>query len=71
MPDAPAPTTARLAGSSFSAHASSVPITRPSNVVPGIGRFTEPVAITIAFVASSSWSPTLTVPAGGQRAKPS
>ena len=34
-PEAPAPTTARLRGSSSSAHASSVPITRPPNWRPG------------------------------------
>ncbi len=43
-PDAPAPTTARRAGTSGSAHASSVPITRPPNSTPGIGRGIEPVA---------------------------
>ena len=43
-----------------SAQASSVPITRPPNVVPGIGRATEPVASTMHFDASSSRSPTLT-----------
>ena len=35
MPDAPAPTTASVAGSSSSAQASSVPMTRPPNCVPG------------------------------------
>ena len=43
-PDAPAPTTASRCGSSSSAHASSVPMTRPPNSVPGIGLGTEPVA---------------------------
>ena len=50
-PDAPAPTTAIVAGSSVSAHASSVPITRPPNCVPGIGFLTDPVASTIVFAA--------------------
>ncbi len=44
MPEAPAPTTASVAGSSGSAHASSVPMTRPPKCVPGSGFFTEPVA---------------------------
>ena len=43
------------------AHASSVPITRPPNDVPGSGRGTEPVASTMHFDASSSRSPTVTV----------
>ena len=38
-------------GSSSSAHASSVPITRPPNCVPGTGLGTEPVARMIAFDA--------------------
>jgi len=46
VPDGPAPTTAMRAGTSLSAHASSVPITRPPNCVPGIGRGTDPVAST-------------------------
>ena len=37
VPDAPAPTTTIVFGSSLSAHASSVPITRLPNLVPGIG----------------------------------
>ena len=48
-----------------------MPITRPSKVVPGIGRLTEPVATMIAFVASSSWSPTVTVPAAVSDPTPS
>ena len=36
--------TASVFGSSSSAHASSVPMTRPPNSVPGIGLGTEPVA---------------------------
>ena len=52
MPDAPAPITASVFGSDSSAHASSVPITRPPNCVPGTGLATEPVASTIALVAS-------------------
>ena len=69
VPEAPAPTTASFAGSSSSAQASSVPITRPPNSVPGIGRLTEPVASTIAFDASSSWSPTRHGAGRGQRAE--
>ena len=49
-PDAPAPTTAIRPGSSSSAHAPSVPITRPPNCVPGIGFGTEPVAMITHFV---------------------
>ncbi len=52
-PEAPAPTTASDFGSCSSAHASSVPITRPSNAAPGIGRLTEPVASTIVLAAIS------------------
>ena len=46
VPEAPQPTTARRAGTSASAHASSVPITRPPNSTPGIDRGTDPVAST-------------------------
>ena len=67
MPEAPAPTTTMRLGSSWSAHASSVPITRLPNFVPGIGRLTEPVASTMHFVASISspslLEPTRTLPA--------
>ena len=59
MPDAPAPMTASVCGSSSSAHASSVPITRPPKVVPGTGLGTEPVAST-TVLASYSVSPTRT-----------
>ena len=69
-PDAPAPITAMRLGSSSSAHASSVPITRPPKLVPGTGLGIEPVAIT-TFLASNSWSPTLTFPAGVSDATPS
>ena len=51
MPEAPAPSTASVLGSSSKAHASSVPITRPPNCVPGTGLGTEPVAMMIAFDA--------------------
>ena len=43
-----------LSGSSASAQASSVPITRPPNSVPGIGRLTDPVASTIVLAAICS-----------------
>ena len=49
VPEAPAPSTASVFGSSSNAHASSVPITRPPNCVPGTGLATEPVARMIAF----------------------
>ena len=49
-----------LAGSSLSAQASSVPMIRPPNCAPGIGRPTDPVARMMAFVASSSRSAALT-----------
>ena len=65
-PDAPAPTTAIDAGSSSSAHASSVPITRPPNCAPGIGRLTEPVASTIVL-AEISWPPTRERALAGER----
>src|SRR6476469_9103017 len=65
-PDAPAPTTTIVFGSAGSAHASSVPITRPPNCVPGIGFFTEPVARMTAFATSisspSKLEPTFTLP---------
>ena len=74
-PEAPAPTTAILAGSSSSAHASSVPITRPPNSVPGIGLGIEPVARTTHLVASisvpSKLPPTLTLPSEVTEPKPS
>src|SRR6201987_1033779 len=60
-PDAPDPITASDDGSSLSAHASSVPSTRPPNEGPGSGRFTEPVASTIVL-ADSVCGPTLTWP---------
>ena len=66
VPEAPAPTTAIVAGSSSSAHASSVPMTRPPNFVPGIGRFTEPVATMTALAGLDllpvEAPPTLTLP---------
>ena len=64
MPDAPAPTTASVAGSSSSAHASSVPMTRPPKCVPGSGFVTEPVARMTPFASISVPSklpPTLTL----------
>ena len=74
-PEAPAPTTAILPGSSGSAHASSVPITRPPNCVPGIGFGTEPVARITHLVASisvpSKLPPTLTLPSAVTDPKPS
>ena len=57
-------------GSSSSAHASSVPITRPPNWAPGIGRLTEPVASTIVL-AEISWPPTVSVPSPVSVASPS
>ncbi len=67
MPEAPAPTTTRRLGSSLSAQASSVPMTRPPKRVPGIGFLIEPVATTMHFVTSTSspslLAPTRTVPA--------
>ena len=75
VPDAPAPTTAIFAGSSSSAHASSVPITRPPNWVPGIGLGIDPVASTTHLVASisvpSKFPPTLTLPSAVTDPKPS
>ena len=65
VPDAPAPTTASVAGSSVSAHASSVPMTRPPKWVPGSGFFTEPVARITNFApysVPSKLPPTLTLP---------
>ena len=59
-----------LLGSSSSAHASSVPITRPPNCAPGIGRLTEPVASTIVL-AEISWPPTVSVPLPVRVASPS
>ena len=74
-PDAPAPTTAILPGSSFSAQASSVPITRPPNCVPGSGLAIEPVARTTQVLASislpSKLPPTLTLPSSVTEPKPS
>ena len=65
VPDAPAPTTAMEDGSSSSAQASSVPMTRPPKLVPGIGRGTEPVARITPLAASisspSKFPPTLTL----------
>ena len=62
-------------GSSSSAHAPSVPITRPPNCVPGIGFGTEPVARMTHFVASisvpSKLPPTLTLPSSVTEPKPS
>jgi hypothetical protein len=69
-PDAPAPITAIVSGSCSSAHASSVPITRPPKLVPGTGFGIEPVAITTVF-ACSSWSPTRTLPSGVSEPSPS
>ena len=69
-PEAPAPTTAIDFGSSVSAHASSVPITRPPNSVPGIGLLTEPVASTIVFAAIVC-PPTVTCPAPASAPSPS
>jgi hypothetical protein len=69
-PDAPAPTTAIVFGSSGNAQASSVPITRPPNAVPGIGFFTEPVASRIVF-ALICWGPTLTAPLPASDPSPS
>ena len=69
-PDAPAPTTARLAGLSGRAQASSVPMTRPPNSVPGIDRATDPVASTIALAAI--WLPSaVTVPDPASAPSPS
>ena len=51
VPDAPAPTTASVAGSSVKAQASSVPMTRPPKRVPGSGFFCEPVARMTNFAA--------------------
>ncbi len=65
MPDAPAPTTASVAGSAASAHASSVPMTCPPNCVPGSAFFTEPVArmTNLAWISlPSKLPPTLTLP---------
>ena len=59
-----------LLGSSASAQASSVPITRPPNSVPGIGRFTDPVASRIVLAAI--WSPlTVIEPLPASDASPS
>ena len=69
-PEAPAPTTAIEFGSSSSAQASSVPITRPPNCAPGIGRFTEPVASRIVL-AAIVWSPTVTRPPPASDPEPS
>ena len=69
-PDAPAPTTARVLGSSSSAHASSVPITRPPNWVPGIGFLTDPVARMIVL-ASIRLPFTVTAPAPASAPSPS
>ncbi len=74
MPDAPAPTTASESGSSVSAQASSVPMTRPPNCVPGSAFFTEPVArITVlaAISVPSKLPPTLTLPSSVTDAWPS
>ena len=60
VPDAPAPITASEPGSSSSAHAVSVPRTRPPNRRPRIGVGTEPVART-TFRASIS-VPSLAAP---------
>ena len=70
MPEAPAPTTTRREGSSSNAHASSVPMTRPPNCVPGIGRATDPVAMMILPALCSS-PPTRTVPPPPSDASPS
>ena len=70
VPDAPAPTTAIRAGSSGSAQAPSVPITRPSSSAPGIVRGTDPVArITVCAVSVSP--PTITSPSAFSFASPS
>ena len=64
MPDAPAPITARLPGSSSSAHAVSVPSTRPPNFSPSTGLGTEPTAITTFSASISSpsfWAPIRTL----------
>ena len=68
---APAPTTASVSGSASSAHASSVPMTRPPNSRPGTGLGTEPVASTIALRASISASPTRTLPSPVSEPEPS
>ena len=47
-----------------------MPITRPPNSVPGIGRLTEPVASTIVLAAICS-PPTVTVPSPASDASPS
>ncbi len=69
-PDAPAPTTAMDCGSSSSAQASSVPMTRPPNCVPGIGFLTDPVASTIVL-ASIVFSPMRTARSPARDASPS
>ncbi len=74
MPDAPAPTTASVLGSVSSAHASSVPMTRPPNCVAGSGRFTEPVArmTNLApYSVPSKVLPTLTLPSSVRTPWPS
>ena len=60
-----------VSGSSSSAHASSVPMMRPPNSVPGIGLGTEPVARMTVFASISVPSklpPTLTLPSSVTRA---
>ncbi len=47
-----------------------MPITRPPKLVPGIGRFTDPVASTIAFASIVS-PPTLTLPSAVSDPSPS
>ena len=69
-PEAPAPTTAIDDGSSWSAQASSVPITRPPNSAPGIARLTEPVASTTVLALTIS-EPMLTFPSPASAASPS
>ena len=69
VPDAPAPITAIDAGSSLSAHASSVPITLPPNSRPGIGFLTEPVASTTPLAAVELVVADLHVAVRGQRAE--
>ena len=75
LPDAPAPTTAILPGSCSNAHASSVPMMRPPNCVPGIGLGSDPVASTTHVFASitlpSKLPPTLTLPSSVTEPKPS
>jgi hypothetical protein len=58
----------------LSAHASSVPITRPPNCVPGIGLGIEPVASTTVLASMtvpSKLPPTFTLPSSVSEPKPS